>query len=97
MIHPNADRDECLQEITALETEISKLEAENWRLRAALEQIELWSSAYPLTAFPEPDFKKAHRLLQAGGMTLDAISADTIRHVVKGVGNIARRALEEKP
>jgi hypothetical protein len=32
---------------------------------------------------------KAAELLKAGGMTLDAISASNMRHVVEGVGNAA--------
>lgn len=44
-------------------------------------------------AFPEPDFEKAARLLRDGGMTLDAISASNMRHVVEGVGKIASAAL----
>jgi hypothetical protein len=61
--------------------------------KEALLDIVKWSDAYPLEIFPEPDFKKAHALLQAGGMTLDAISASAMRHVVKGVGKIAKDAL----
>jgi hypothetical protein len=64
------------------------------RLRTALGEIETWSRAYPLTVFLPPDYKRARELLEAGGMTLDAISADCMRHVVEGVGEIARRALE---
>jgi hypothetical protein len=60
----------------------------------ALRRIVQWSEAYPLDIFPEPDYKKAAALLQAGGMTLDAISASSMRHVVEGVGKIAREALE---
>jgi hypothetical protein len=44
--------------------------------------------------FPEPDLKKAAEVLKANGMTLDAISASCMRHVVEGVGKIAREALE---
>lgn len=66
---------------------------ENVALRAALEQIESWSRAYPLEAFPKPDLERAAHVLQAAGMTLDAISADAMRHVVEGVGKIARDAL----
>jgi hypothetical protein len=62
-------------------------------LREALEQIEAWSQAYPLKNFPKPDYELARRLLEAGGMTLDAISADCIRDVLEGVGQIARQAL----
>jgi hypothetical protein len=63
------------------------------RLEAALERIVQWSEAYPLKAFPEPDFKKAAKLLKHGGMTLDAVSASNMRHAVEGVGKIAREAL----
>jgi hypothetical protein len=59
----------------------------------ALSRIESWSKAYPLTVFPEPDFARAQQLLEAGGMTLDNISAAAMRHVIEGVGEIARAAL----
>lgn len=70
------------------------LETENERLREALWRIANWSDAYPIKIFPEPDLEKAHELLKAGGMTLDAISADAMRHVVEGVGKIAKEALK---
>lgn len=72
---------------------ITDRDAEVDRLEAALHQIDSWSRAYPLKAFPEPDMAKAAKLLKAGGMTLDAISASNMRHVVEGVGKIARTAL----
>lgn len=59
----------------------------------ALEHIVQWSNAYPLDIFPEPDLKKARELLEAGGMTLDAVSASAMRHVIDGVGTIARKGL----
>ena len=65
------------------------------RLVEALEQIDQWSQAYPLNIFPEPDWVKARQLLEAGGMTLDSVSAGAIRRVVDGVGKIAREALEK--
>ena len=76
-------------------TTIGAVIAERDRYREALERIDEWSKAYPLSVFPEPDFAKAHELLKAGGMGLDAISASNMRHVVEGVGKIARTALEE--
>ena len=63
------------------------------RLEGALYSIQQWSEAYPLAVFPEPDLKKARILLEAGGITLDAISAHCMRHCVEGVGKIAREAL----
>ena len=41
---------------------------------------------------PEPDWKAARKLLEAGGISLDSISAHCMRHVVEGVGKIAREA-----
>ncbi|NEH28156.1 hypothetical protein [Rhizobium ruizarguesonis] len=61
-----------------------------------LDRIEQWAQAYPLTVFPEPDLKKARALLEAGGMTLDAISASNMRHVVEGVQQIAVDALAHR-
>jgi hypothetical protein len=65
------------------------------RYEEALEHIVQWSEAYPLDIFPEPDFKRAAEVLRAEGITLAAISASCMRHVVKGVGKIAREALQE--
>jgi hypothetical protein len=62
-------------------------------LTEALDRIVQWSEAYPLEIFPEPDLKKARELLAAGGITLDAVSAHCMRHVIEGVGKIAREAL----
>jgi hypothetical protein len=59
----------------------------------ALEKLQGWADAYPLTVFPEPDFAKAHELLQAGGMTMNAISASNMRHVINGVRDIVAEGL----
>jgi len=74
---------------------IHHLEQRIDRLEDALWGIKKWSEAYPLAVFPEPDLKKAAELLRAGGTTLDAISAHCMRHVIEGVGKIAREALAE--
>jgi hypothetical protein len=70
------------------EDRIDKLEEALWR-------IAQWSNAYPLEVFPEPDLKKARALLEAGGITLDSIGAHCMRHVVEGVGKIAKEALDD--
>lgn len=62
-------------------------------LEEALHRIVQWSEAYPLDIFPEPDLKKARALLEAGGITLDSISAHCMRHVIEGVGKIASATL----
>ncbi len=69
------------------------------RLEEALWRIAQWADAYPLEAFPavtEDYAKRAHEVLTANGMTLDQLSADAMRHVVRGVGKIAKQALEVK-
>ena len=66
------------------------------RYREALERIEQWSEAYPITVFPEPDLAKAAQLLEAGGITLDSVSAHCMRHVIAGVGAIAKAALRDE-
>lgn len=66
------------------------------RLDAAMHRIAQWADAYPLDAFPEPDpayLRRAAEVLEANGMTLDRISAHAMRHVVQGVGRIAKEAL----
>ena len=72
---------------------LAEQEDEAERLEEALHKIAQWSKAYPLSVFPEPDWKKARELLEAGGITLDSISAHCMRHVVEGVGKIAMGAL----
>lgn len=63
------------------------------RFENALREIVQWSDAYPANVFPEPDWNKAAILLRAGGISLDAVSGSCMRHVVAGVGAIAREAL----
>jgi hypothetical protein len=61
------------------------------------EMLASWAKAYPLDIFPEPDMKKAHAALQAEGMTLDAVSASNMRHVVTTLNkdfDVVRAAIE---
>jgi hypothetical protein len=46
--------------------------------------------------FPKPDYKTLRILLEKYNFSLDAISADCMRHVIDGVQDIARKALEVK-
>lgn len=87
---------EAANEIECLESEVARLTKKRDEAHEALEEIKTWSEAYPLDIFPEPDFKKAHEVLEANGMTLDAISASNMRHVLKGIIHIVQRALKTK-
>jgi hypothetical protein len=53
-----------------------------------LDKIREWTEAYPVDIFPEPDFKKAAKVLKDNGMTLDSISASNMRHVLSGIKTI---------
>lgn len=57
-------------------------------LRTKMHKIVTWIDAYPVKIFPEPDFKKVHEVLKQHGMTLDAISASNMRHVLNGIKEI---------
>jgi len=63
--------------------------------REALRQISEWAKAYPLDVFPEPDLKRAHEVLEAAGLSLGAISAHAMRHVLNGVQKIAAAAIDK--
>ncbi len=65
-------------------------------LEEALWRIQQWADAYPPHIFTEPDcqwLKEAHEALKRDGKTIDKISAHVGRHCLKGVGDIARAAL----
>jgi len=83
------------KEIAKLQARITAAEEEIERLKNLFERIRTWSKAYPLDVFLKPDLKKAHEVLKAAGMTLDAISAEAMRHVLEGVMDIASEALKE--
>jgi len=63
-------------------------------LQEALQRILDWSNAYPIDVFPEPCWERAHEVLKSHGMSLAAISAHNMRHVIEGVGKIAKEALQ---
>jgi hypothetical protein len=69
----------------------AELRIEIERLEGILAQIDAWCMAYPLKVFPEPDWAKAARVLKENGMTLDAISGASMRHVLDGIRRIIKK------
>ncbi len=57
-------------------------------IEAKHHQILHWIEAYPLKVFPEPDFAKVAKVLKDNNMTLDAVSASNMRHVLDGIKRI---------
>lgn len=62
------------------------------RMESALEQIQAWASAYPIEVFPEPNWAESAKVLKDAGLSLDAISAANMRHVITRVQEIADNA-----
>jgi hypothetical protein len=71
-------------------------ESERERCDQLLEHIRGWVEAYPLSVFPEPDFGKAHKVLTENGMTLDAIGASNMRHVITQVKEMVDAAIRAR-
>jgi len=84
---------ELERQLSATRAELAEAREAAERLEDALEDIRQWADAYPTDIFPEPDFQRAHAVLTAAGMTLDAISAAVMRRAVERIGKIARAAL----
>ena len=72
------------------------VQAEREHYDALFESIKNWCEAYPISVFPEPDFKKAHEVLKANGMTLDAISASNMKHVITQVQKMIDTAIRAR-
>jgi len=91
-----AENKDLHKEYQDIATLLDKSETENARLLEALERLQTWAKAYPLNVFPEPDFKKVAVVLKAAGLSLDAVSASNMRHVISRAKDITDQALKEK-
>jgi len=79
----------------ALKTQCAEVE----RLENKLDQIEIithrlvsWCTAYPSEIFIEitpPDWKRANDVLETAGISMTAMNASNMRHVINGVRGIA--------
>ena len=82
-------------ECDELRERIAALEKDADAMREALLRIVQWADAYPEDVFPavtKDEWKQANVVLDAAGLSLTRISASNMRHVVEGVGKIARMA-----
>lgn len=62
----------------------------------ALREIAQWCEAYPVKVFPElteNDFVMAAAALAGVGLSSDRLHAAWARHLLSGIGKIAREAL----
>ena len=81
-------------QLVGCENSLNKTNNAFKELESALHKIDNWAKAYPIKAFPEPDLKKAAKVLKAAGLTLDAISASNMRHVINRVKEIVEVVLK---
>jgi hypothetical protein len=81
-----------LQDLNAL---INEAATRIEKLQAALLEIATWAEAYPVEIFPEPDLEGVKQVLIANDMMreMDRMHSSWARHLVSGIGGIARAAL----
>ena len=79
--------------LTALRTTQTDSAALAGEVEGFLEELDAWEKAYPLAYFPEPDLRKADAVLKDAGISLGAISASNMRHVVSRIAPHARKAI----
>lgn len=87
---------ESYAEVVALWNALPRREDAD-KLHDALGKIVIWAEAYPPDVFPpysDQSLAELNVLLEARGYSLDALGAQMLRHVVEGVGDIARKAME---
>ena len=74
---------------------VVKLKKRIRELEYKQKKIVEWINAYPLEAFPEPDLKAVHKILENAGMSLGAVSAHAMRHVLNGIKRIIEDPIDE--
>lgn len=59
--------------------------------RHALKRISDWATeAYPPESFPDQDLERANEVLAAAGISISAMHGQWARHLIGGIGRIAK-------
>jgi len=77
--------------------ERDELRARVVELEDTLEQIAQWAEAYPVTVFiplTSGEMQWADSVLREAGISMGAMHASWARHIVDGIGGIARTGIE---
>ena len=74
-------------------TEIEQLKEENRKLRAFANSILDWSNAYPQDLFPSVSYDVIEAVAIDCDVSLDRISAQILRDMLKRWGKLAKKAL----
>ena len=70
------------------DAEIAERDIKIEQLEDKIQLIRNWAEAYPLDIFPEPDFAEVHAVLTKNKLSLSAVSASNMRHVINEVKRI---------
>lgn len=93
---------ERFEQILAEVAKLEALNAEYNRLRNItmenMDRLHSWCHAYPDDIFievREPDWEKANEVLAAAGISMTAMNASNMRHVISGVKEIINNMWNE--
>jgi hypothetical protein len=78
-----SDQKDVAQEISVLVLENEELEKKIEVYEKTMFELLNWTKAYPVQAFPEPDFAHVQELI--GAQLLTEVSASNMRRVVQGI------------
>ena len=89
------ERDRLRAQLALTQQEMAVACEENHRQAQQLTNftawIDEWAAAYPLDAFPEPDMTRVRTALAGAGVSLDCVSASSMRHVIMRIRERLRR------
>lgn len=86
--------DATAKKVAELQAEREALIAENERMRETLEYLRDWAEAYPVEAFPEPDFEGVKAALLLHGFSLGEVSASSYRYLLSRIKDVVEKALK---
>ena len=66
-------------------------------MEIALTEIKQWADAYPESVFPDPTAEELDEVAKLLGPMMDRLHGSWGRHIAKGIGEIAAKALPEPP
>jgi hypothetical protein len=88
---------ELVEVVRDIARRLASVERERDAAAERLRQIADVCRAYPTQVFAEPDLDKARRLLEAGGVSLDSVSAKAARTVADYIITLATNAMRTAP
>ena len=85
----------ALEDLRALRSQVARLEEQIESAQDEIQGIINWTNAYPLDVFIEPEkevWGRANKILEENGISFTALNGSTMRHVINGVAEYAKKA-----